>query len=1037
MSRSFSDKKDHSISFYSKFKKSVLITAAAVMIVTSLTATGIASYIVGDESAVYAKSSKDTPSERAEAYYYAQGLVQCVLNGITPGGNITKTKLKAGDIFKKNPINSDSDDVWGAFGTFINSGASNKGSIDCGDNESGIMQKAAASFGVSPLEMVCGIGLAKSTNGTPCEAGSDDNYKGVKVGASKVVSWVNKTLGFDPFTLTDPARYIYSLNSLKGSCTRGITPKATKADAGTSAFSVKAPDGKDAWYVYNEDYNTHTKVKYRSNANANWECIDIIKSINATNGSYVAWQKANGNKDAGGKDASDETDGEASNCKIETLGWLLCPILEVLGNVTDGAYGLVAKLLTVQPIMTTGDSVTIYDAWKNVRSVANVAFVIAFLIIIFSQVTSIGFSNYNIKKMVPRLVMAAILVNVSFWICAVAVDLSNVIGHSVKAIFDGMAGGLKAENGTFWSGESNSPVWTAIVSAVLIGGAAGVGIYVGLSALLPIIVAVVIAIMTVFIVLTARQALIILLVVVSPLAFVAMLLPNTEGWFTKWRQLFQILLLMFPIIAGIFGASALAAVVIMNSSDNIAVQIMGAGVAVIPLALTPIVMKTAGGVLGKIGAFVNNPNKGPFDAMRRGAQGLRDLDKKRMRANRLNPNGGKNNFTKGWRKATGVGTRFGENMKYKSQKLDARVEAAEAGFAMNNKDKADAANIRSATAGANSAASAAAIKTFNQEDARQALGQQDSESTSLQAALRSQEKAGEDQMIKEFQNIHGPKDATALKSALINAITKNDGKGDVYEAQAIENLLDNMGNKGASVMASVVEETDGKMTGEMRTELSRNLGGGTMGRHEALKNWATSTAPEFDENGKMVPADFTDTKGNVHSDDIKVTGKSFEEAKAGVMASEMKLDKVKAQESKLQSEYVHSGSMSVETMQQAVQPQNSSSFEPKDIAYMQKIVAEAAKGGSGNNMSSMKPSSTQEIKVAIDTGVPPPASQPSNPGTLKVEHSYTGTAPAASAPPAPVKPAGASWRNTDFKAGETIGERQKRIEKINRDITGN
>ncbi|MDB5177654.1 MAG: hypothetical protein JWO61_37, partial [Candidatus Saccharibacteria bacterium] len=151
------------------------------------------------------------------------------------------------------------------------------------------------------------------------------------------------------------------------------------------------------------------------------------------------------------------------------------------------------------------------------------------------------------------------------------------------------------------------------------------------------------AIITVVLVLTLRQALIIILIVISPLAFVAYLLPNTEQWFKKWLNLFQTLLFMFPIIAVIFGGSAIAGTIITNSADNVSneaskiiLQIMGAGVTIIPLAITPIIMKTAGGVLNRFGGFINNPNKGPFDRMKKGAEAYRDKRQNIAKTRRLN-----------------------------------------------------------------------------------------------------------------------------------------------------------------------------------------------------------------------------------------------------------------------------------------------------------------------------------------------------------------------------------------------------------------
>ena len=314
-----------------------------------------------------------------------------------------------------------------------------------------------------------------------------------------------------------------------------------------------------------------------------------------------------------------------SSCVVDGIGWIVCPVLNFLSGIVDGAYGFVAGLLTVQPLVTTGQNAGVYDAWLVMRNIANIAFVIVFLIIIFSQLSSVGISNYGVKKMLPRLVVAAILVNVSFLICAIAVDISNVLGTSIKNVFDSIGASIKPVDLT-------DPVWSTGkgwegMTAVVLAGAAGISLYVGLSALIPAVLAAFVAIATVFIVLTLRQALIILLITIAPLAFVAYLLPNTEEWFTKWRKLFMTLLLMFPIIAGIFGASALASQIVMNGAHEtsiaIPIQIMGALISILPLAITPVVMKAAGGVLNRFAGMVNNANKGPIDRLRRGSEGYR------------------------------------------------------------------------------------------------------------------------------------------------------------------------------------------------------------------------------------------------------------------------------------------------------------------------------------------------------------------------------------------------------------------------------
>ncbi|MBI3889596.1 hypothetical protein HY312_03415, partial [Candidatus Saccharibacteria bacterium] len=58
------------------------------------------------------------------------------------------------------------------------------------------------------------------------------------------------------------------------------------------------------------------------------------------------------------------------------------------------------------------------------------------------------------------------------------------------------------------------------------------------------------------------------LVVISPLAFVMYLLPNTEKYFSKWLSMFWKLLLVFPIIGLLLGGGQLASTVILAAGSQ-------------------------------------------------------------------------------------------------------------------------------------------------------------------------------------------------------------------------------------------------------------------------------------------------------------------------------------------------------------------------------------------------------------------------------------------------------------------------------------
>src|SRR5680860_295958 len=120
--------------------------------------------------------------------------------------------------------------------------------------------------------------------------------------------------------------------------------------------------------------------------------------------------------DAGKQAVTPEDKVNKTSCAIPGgIGWIVCPVVNFLAWTADSAFSLLNdNFLKTNPAIF-GD--TTQAAWGSMRSIANVAFVIAFLIIIFSQITSVGITNYGIKKLLPRIIIAAILVNLSFIIC--------------------------------------------------------------------------------------------------------------------------------------------------------------------------------------------------------------------------------------------------------------------------------------------------------------------------------------------------------------------------------------------------------------------------------------------------------------------------------------------------------------------------------------------------------------------------------------------------------------------------------------------
>ncbi|HCH34580.1 MAG: hypothetical protein UY35_C0016G0002 [Candidatus Saccharibacteria bacterium GW2011_GWC2_48_9] len=303
---------------------------------------------------------------------------------------------------------------------------------------------------------------------------------------------------------------------------------------------------------------------------------------------------------------------QPSSCSLEWLGYIVCPASRFLATITDKAFEALQILFVIRPLAPESDAgAALYSAWAAMRNVANVAFIIAILMVVLSYVSNIGIDNYNIKRMLPRIIVAAILVNASYLICILAVDLANILGDSLQKVLLSM----KPPGSEAGFGDS---AWEGIVEGILAVGAVGgavtaVALYGSFAALVPMLTAVALSLLLTVFLLTARYALILILIIIAPIAFVAYLLPNTQKWFSKWLSTFTTLLALYPIIAVIYGGSTLAGLIVINSAvetQGMSLLMFGLAIQALPLAITPLIMKLGGGILNRFGGVVSS--KGLF-----------------------------------------------------------------------------------------------------------------------------------------------------------------------------------------------------------------------------------------------------------------------------------------------------------------------------------------------------------------------------------------------------------------------------------------
>src|SRR3989344_1340506 len=205
-----------------------------------------------------------------------------------------------------------------------------------------------------------------------------------------------------------------------------------------------------------------------------------------------------------------------------TISLFLIPILFITG-IFSIVVSAVLNWIMFAPI-TYATSNAVLVGWPIVRNFANILVVLALIII--SLATILRFREYEAKKLLPALIIAALLINFSLVICGVFIDGSNI----VMKIFLTPNNKALTENTIkqVWVGISNAFSGVADTDQgvtdylMKTGGQIFYNVMTGLVLMLYL-----------FLFLFRVIALWILLIL-SPLAFACYILPNTKKYFEMW-----------------------------------------------------------------------------------------------------------------------------------------------------------------------------------------------------------------------------------------------------------------------------------------------------------------------------------------------------------------------------------------------------------------------------------------------------------------------------------------------------------------------
>lgn len=324
---------------------------------------------------------------------------------------------------------------------------------------------------------------------------------------------------------------------------------------------------------------------------------------------------------------NDEDTGIACDYGSSAISWMVCPIVDGLVKFVSLVDGIVTEQLTIETnkiFCEAGDTCqAYYSAWKAFRNIALGLMAVAGLIILIAQALGMEILDaYAIRKTLPRLLIAAIGISLSWPFMQFLVNLTNDLGFGIRHLIYSPFSSL---NDTVDLNFGQSLVATIFAGATLaVFSIIGVLSFAATAAL---------AVFIAVLVLVIREIAIIVFITLAPIAIAAYILPNTQKIYKFWWDSFSKALLMFPIIAAFIASGHVFATISLNNKSTLN-QMVGFVAYFAPYFLLPLTFRFAGGALAQIGGFVNDRGRGGFDRLRniRGNQAKKRLGRAGQRA---------------------------------------------------------------------------------------------------------------------------------------------------------------------------------------------------------------------------------------------------------------------------------------------------------------------------------------------------------------------------------------------------------------------
>lgn len=423
--------------------------------------------------------------------------------------------------------------------------------------------------------------------------------------------WIGALDSIPKYTPSNAVKYAAYRDAIEKYCLND--PAFTEAENGDKFWSKVGDDGN--WVTvrgYPNYKDNNPNVEIRPMYGETMTCAEATQKVSELADAYTKavneyLEKHPEEREKQKKEEEERSEnqkGDECASELHGFGSIICSGQNLFVTITQVLFNTVAKILESQAELTKEDAVR--QQWGNLLNVANAILIIAFLVVIYSTATSTGgLSNYDVKKLLPRIIIFAMAINLSYYICMALVDLSNILGHGIFGLF---LGGK--------AGDAPQLVDRAKETAQVISPGVEVITTVAIVAILIFLVGppIIIALLTILFALVVRGMALMILVIISPVA-IASYLFNSQGLskgFTMWRDNYIKLLLVYPLFMLVWAGSRVVSSLNPSNPDP-TLAIFGLLMEVICLvapamSILPL-FKMSGNIMGKATIAAQN-NRG-------------------------------------------------------------------------------------------------------------------------------------------------------------------------------------------------------------------------------------------------------------------------------------------------------------------------------------------------------------------------------------------------------------------------------------------